>query len=36
MDGDDSYALVQGDALTMTAGTYNYPGKAEDKMERGR
>lgn len=27
MDGNDSYALVQGDALTMTAGTYNYPGK---------
>ena len=25
MDGSDSYELVQTDALTMTAGTYNYP-----------
>ena len=36
MDGSDSYALVQTDALTMTAGNYNYPGKAEDSMKRGR
>lgn len=36
MDGDDSYALVQGDALTMTAGTYNYPGKAADRQQLAR
>ena len=36
MEGSDSYALVQTDALTMTAGNYNYPGKTEDSMKRGR
>ncbi len=35
MDGSDSYALVQADPLTMTAGTYNYPGKTGN-MKRGR
>ncbi|MCI6257138.1 MAG: amino acid ABC transporter permease [Clostridiales bacterium] len=34
MDGADSYELVQTDALTMTAGTYTHPGKAEDVLER--
>ena len=33
MDGADSYELVQTDALTMTAGTYTHPGKAEDVLE---
>ena len=32
MDGGDNYALVQTDALTMTAGNYNYPGKIEDRQ----
>ena len=27
LDGNDSYDLVQVDALTMSAGTYNYPGR---------
>ena len=36
MEGGDSYALVQGDALTMTAGNYNYPHKGRRKMGRGR
>ena len=27
MDSSASYELVQADQLTMTAGTYNYPGK---------
>ena len=27
LDGDSSYELVQTDQLTMTAGTYNHPGK---------
>lgn len=27
MDGSDSYELVQGDQLTMTAGTYSHPDK---------
>ncbi len=27
MDGTDSYELVQVDQLTMTAGTYNHPGR---------
>ena len=27
MDGSDSYELVQEDQLTMTAGTYNHPGR---------
>lgn len=27
MDGSNSYELVQVDQLTMTAGTYNHPGK---------
>lgn len=35
MDGQKSYNLVQADALTMTAGTYHYPAKPEDKIERG-
>lgn len=34
MDGDDSYELVQADSLTMTAGTYHYPKKPEDIIER--
>ena len=25
LDGSDSYELVQGDSLTMTAGTYRHP-----------
>ena len=27
LDGNSSYELVQTDSLTMTAGTYNHPGK---------
>ncbi|MDD4076317.1 MAG: amino acid ABC transporter permease [Eubacteriales bacterium] len=34
MDGAESYELVQTDALTMTAGTYNYPKRPEDVAER--
>lgn len=34
MDGADSYDLVQGDQLTMTAGTYNYPDKRTPFDER--
>lgn len=34
MDGADSYELAQTDALTMTAGTYNYPKKPEDILNR--
>ena len=33
MDGDDSYALVQADPLTMTAGTYNYSGSTADRQQ---
>lgn len=36
MDGSDSYELVQTDALTMTAGTYNHPGKGSPFDERSR
>lgn len=40
MDGEDSYKLVQADQLTLTAGTYTYPGKTDcrgdDKNKRGR
>ncbi len=34
LDGDDSYELVQADALTMTAGTYNYPDRGSPFDER--
>ena len=34
MDGSNSYELVQGDALTMSAGTYRNPAKPEDLLER--
>ena len=34
LDGADNYELVQGDALTATAGTYNYPGKGSPYDER--
>ena len=34
MDGSDNYELVQTDALTGTAGTYNYPGKGSPSDER--
>ena len=34
MDGSGSYELVQTDALTMTAGTYNFPGKGSPFDER--
>jgi putative lysine transport system permease protein len=34
MDGSDSYELVQDDSLTMTAGTYNYPGHGSNFDER--
>ena len=34
MDGNDSYELVQVDALTMTAGTYNFPAKGSPFDER--
>ena len=34
MDGADSYELAQADALTMTAGTYNFPKRTEDMLER--
>ena len=33
--GSANYELVQGDALTATAGTYNYPGKGSPYDERG-
>ena len=36
LDGKDSYKLVQTDALTATAGTYNYPGKGTPFDERSR
>jgi len=38
MDGADSYELVQGDQLTMTAGTYSHPAKgfAHDEVEKER
>ena len=34
MDGAGSYELVQTDALTMTDGTYNFPGKGSPFDER--
>lgn len=34
MDGNDSYELVQVDALTMSAGTYNHPSKGTPFDER--
>ena len=36
MDGADSYELVQTDALTMTAGTYNHPDKGTPFDERSK
>jgi len=33
MDGSNSYELVQGDSLTSTAGTYNFPGKGSNYDE---
>ena len=36
MDGSDSYELVQADSLTMTAATYNHPGKGSPYDERSR
>lgn len=36
MDGNDNYELVQTDQLTMTAGTYNHPGKGSPYDERSR
>lgn len=36
MDGDSSYELVQGDPLTMTAGTYNHPDNGTPFDERSR
>ena len=34
MDGNDSYELVQVDALTMSAGTYSHPSKGTPFDER--
>ena len=34
MDGSNSYELVQADALTMTAGTYNFPDRGSPFDER--
>ena len=36
LDGDSSYELVQEDQLTMTAGTYSYPGSGTPFDERSR
>ena len=36
MDGSSSYELVQTDQLTMTAGTYNHPGRGSNFDERSR
>ncbi len=36
MDGADHYDLVQTDQLTMTAGTYNHPGRGSNFDERSR
>lgn len=36
MDGSDSYELVQADSLTMTAGTYNHPGRGSNFDERSK
>lgn len=34
MDGNDSYELVQGDQLTLTAGTYTHPGTPFDEQSK--
>ena len=34
MDGSSSYELVQGDQLTMTAGTYSFPDRRSPFDER--
>lgn len=36
MDGSDSYELVQGDALTMTAGTYSHPKRGSNYDEQSK
>ena len=36
LDGDSSYELVQVDALTMSAGTYNHPDKGSPFDERSK
>lgn len=36
MDGDANFELVQGDALTMSAGTYSLPNKGSPFDERSR
>ena len=36
LDGDSSYELVQEDQLTMTAGTYNHPGKGSPFDEQSK
>lgn len=36
MDGDANFELVQGDALTMSAGTYSLPDKGSPFDERSR
>ncbi|WP_312634887.1 amino acid ABC transporter permease [Oscillibacter sp.] len=36
MDGSDSYELVQTDSLTMTAGTYNHPGRGSNFDEHSK
>ena len=36
MDGSDNYELVQEDALTMTAGTYNHPDRGTPFDERSK
>ena len=36
LDGESSYELVQTDQLTMTAGTYNHPGKGSPFDEQSK
>ena len=36
LDGEDSYELVQADALTMTAGTYSHPDRGTPFDEQSR
>ena len=36
MDGSSSYELVQGDPLTMTAGTYSHPKRGSNYDERSK
>ena len=36
MDGSSNYDLVQGDSLTMTAGTYSHPDKGSPYDERSK